>query len=390
MLDQFSNLMSLFVGFLGFLVVIFIAMSYKWSALFNMYLLVVFLLISFRLTHFGLSGFYNLTAFNKYSYLLGPLYLVAIPSIYLYFESLFSDRIYLNRKRIIHLLFPVANLLLNVLQHNFLIFNSNFIDVIQTALVLLFIMSYCFAVVYLSYKKLWSKNNDSPALSEIHNALMKKWALFLLAVLIILSFRLVYAIYSEAQEHVKIFGFQSSIIKSVLWLLVFVTILRTPELLYGYPKLQNRLPEPSVNPIAVSAIWSESASEIKNSQDSKLNESIAAKVDIYLTNIKNFVALQFPFRSNNYAIKDLSKDLNIPISHLSYLFKYHCEMSFVEFKNHNRIQDAVNFIDKDFLEAQTFEALAEQVGFSSYNAFFVSFKKETGLSPKDFHLNRGF
>lgn len=388
MLDQLDSFISLFVGFLGFLVVIFIVMSYKWSAFFNLYLIIVFLVVSFRLIHIGLLGFYDLGDFNTYSFYVGPIVLFTIPSVYLYFESLYSDRVYFNPKRTLHLIFPLSNLLLNGLQYNFSILNSSLIETIQIISIQVFIVGYCLASIYLSYKNLWAKRNESPALSSVHEALMKKWAVFLLVVIVALSIKLVYSIYTEMHENSRIVGYRSSLLRSMLWFFVFVNILRSPELLYGYPKLKNRFVEPEAKPVVISPVWVDNVSEIKSAQDSKLNESIDAKIGSYLEEIERYINSNHPFRNSRYAIKDLSKDLNIPASHLSYVFKYHCEMSFVEFRNQNRIKDAVNYINTDFLETQTFDALADAVGFTSYNAFFVSFKKYTGLAPKDYLQNR--
>ncbi|MFD2552692.1 helix-turn-helix domain-containing protein [Bizionia sediminis] len=388
MLDQLDSFLSLFVGFLGFLVVVFIITSYKWSAFFNLYLIIVFLVVSFRLVHIGLLGFYDLGSFNTYSFYMGPIILFAIPSVYLYFESLYSDRVHFNPKRTLHLIFPLSNLLLNSLQYNFSILNSCLIETIQIISIQVFIIGYCLASIYLSYNNLWAKRNDSSALSSVHEALMKKWAVFLLLVLVTLSIKLVYSIYTEMNENARIVGYKSSLVKSLLWFFVFVYILRSPELLYGYPKLKNRFQELEKKSQAVSPVWVDNIPEIKSAQDSKLNESIDTKIGSYLAEIERYINSNHPFRNSKYTIKDLSKDLNIPASHLSYVFKYHCEMSFVEFRNQNRIKDAVKYINTDFLENQTFDALADAVGFTSYNAFFVSFKKYTGLAPKDYIQSR--
>jgi YesN/AraC family two-component response regulator len=88
------------------------------------------------------------------------------------------------------------------------------------------------------------------------------------------------------------------------------------------------------------------------------------------------------------SINDLSNSLNIPSSHLAYIFKCHCKLSFVEYKNYCKINDSLNLINNNFLESKTFDALAYKVGFKSYNSFFIYFKKQTNYSPKDYLLNK--
>ncbi|WP_339627043.1 helix-turn-helix domain-containing protein [uncultured Winogradskyella sp.] len=384
MSDQLGNFVPIFVGFLGLLVVIFIISYYKRSAIFNVYLLLLFLIISFRLVHIGAVGIYDLSLFNSYVSYLGPIYLFGIPLVYLYFESLYADSLYFNPKHLWHLVFPLANMLLNGLQLDVLALNTPLIEFIQVYSILAFIVCYSIAIIYLSYKNLWHKARKSIVLSSIHESKMMNWALFLLIILVLLSFRLVYSIYSEIQGDTRILGYNGALLKSIIWFIVFVKILMSPELLYGYPKLKPIGVVEDDKPITKSALWTENISEIKSTQDAKLNETIDVKITSYLRDIEDYVSLHHPFRNNTYTIKDLAKGLQVPVSHLAYVFKYHCEMSFVEFRNHHRIKDALHLISINFLDAQTFEALAVKVGFSSYNSFFVSFKRYTGASPKDY------
>jgi AraC-like DNA-binding protein len=74
----------------------------------------------------------------------------------------------------------------------------------------------------------------------------------------------------------------------------------------------------------------------------------------------------------------------VPKSHVVFLFKYHCTISFVDFKKIIRVQKAVLLIEEGFLKSNTLEALAVRTGFSSYSPFFKSFKSITGMSPKDY------
>jgi AraC-like DNA-binding protein len=76
--------------------------------------------------------------------------------------------------------------------------------------------------------------------------------------------------------------------------------------------------------------------------------------------------------------------LNIPKSHLSYLFKYHSKISFSDYKKIARIEYALHLIQSDYLKTNTFDSLAKEVGFSSYNPFFTSFKDIIGKPPQEY------
>lgn len=384
MLDPFSSFLSFFVGFLGFLVILFIIMSFKKSALFNIYLLVLFFFISVRLIHNGLLGIYDTPIINEYYVYIGPIYLFAIPTFYLYFDSLYADRIYFNPRHLLHLIFPLVNLFLNSFKHHFSEVNIALIETVQVFSILGFLFSYGSISLYLGYKKLWHKSSVFLELSTEHEEKMRKWTIFLFVIMCILSFRLVYSVFSEIKEETRIMGYHGSLVISVIWLVVFVKVLRSPELLYGYPKLKNITAQIDQIPTETSSLWSRGDVDIINLKDVKLSESISAKIEPYFIKIEDYVTSNRFFSNPKYSIKDLANGLNIPVSHLAYIFKYHCEMPFVEYRNHQRIKDAVNFIHSNFLKTQTLESLAIAVGFTSYNSFFVSFKKHTGLSPKLF------
>jgi AraC-like DNA-binding protein len=83
----------------------------------------------------------------------------------------------------------------------------------------------------------------------------------------------------------------------------------------------------------------------------------------------------------------MANELNIPVSHLIYMFKYHCQYTFTEYKTIIKIEDAKRLIESGFLTVNTLESLAIEVGFSSYNPFFTAFKKLTGKSPNEYAMS---
>lgn len=83
----------------------------------------------------------------------------------------------------------------------------------------------------------------------------------------------------------------------------------------------------------------------------------------------------------------LANKLGVPTSHIVYLFKYHSNISFSEFRMRSRIHDAINLIESDYLKINTLESLAYKTGFASYSPFFSAFKKVTSFSPQDYLKN---
>jgi AraC-like DNA-binding protein len=76
--------------------------------------------------------------------------------------------------------------------------------------------------------------------------------------------------------------------------------------------------------------------------------------------------------------------LGVPESHLTYLFRYHCSLSFLEYRNKERIKFSISLIENGYLSKNTLDSLAKDVGFSSYSPFYNAFKKINGIGPNEF------
>ena len=81
---------------------------------------------------------------------------------------------------------------------------------------------------------------------------------------------------------------------------------------------------------------------------------------------------------------ELALKTKIPISHLSFIFKYHSDISFSNYRKMSRILDAVTLIEEGFLKTNTLDALSEKVGFNTYNSFYIGFKEITSKTPQNY------
>jgi len=142
------------------------------------------------------------------------------------------------------------------------------------------------------------------------------------------------------------------------------------------------------NNIILDKIWiKKSLQKITNIKDLKLTEKINPCLDSYIHRIEEISFYGKYFRNSEKSIEDLAKELNIPASHIFYLFKYHSKESFTDFKKIVRIEDAVELCSSGFLQKNTLDALATEVGFTSYSSFFTSFKSILGVSPQEYFEN---
>ena len=90
------------------------------------------------------------------------------------------------------------------------------------------------------------------------------------------------------------------------------------------------------------------------------------------------------FRDPDIKLNDIAHQLGMPSSHLVYLMKYHCCLTFTELKHLVQIRDALRYIENGYLNSNTLESLALDVGYKSYNPFFSSFKNLLKVSPNEY------
>lgn len=83
----------------------------------------------------------------------------------------------------------------------------------------------------------------------------------------------------------------------------------------------------------------------------------------------------------------MANELKIPVSHINFIFRYHCLESFQDYKKIVRIHDACKMLDNRYLNQKTVQALSEAVGFSSYITFYNAFKSIKGVTTLEY-VNR--
>lgn len=365
--------------------------SYRSNPLYNAYLLLIFALISIR---FFIHGSYELGI----QALLAPksgspsiLYLVIIPCFYLYYKNLIHQKKIYSPKDLKHLLFIVFLYAINTnstLKESVL-FHYGFIT--NFVLISAFALFYLVLIFRLLSKNIWFKK-DIP-ISDIHFNLIKNWTIYLFTLNVLEAFVLLISIYKEVNSGSMISGKAMAPIMLVFWLFVFFKILISPEILYGLPVLnkkllkfknstsENKEQSPS---IGITNHWKLETKTHKSDQDLKLQEKIKSNISNYIQEIDKLSNEANIFRQSDISLTDLSNKLGVPTSHIVFLFKYHSNVSFSEYRMHSRIQDAITLIKSGYLKTNTLESLAYRTGFASYNPFFSAFKKVTSYSPQDY------
>ena len=80
----------------------------------------------------------------------------------------------------------------------------------------------------------------------------------------------------------------------------------------------------------------------------------------------------------------LSKDINLPIHHVTYFFNNINDEKYIEWRSRLRVVHALSLINSEKGYVKTIESLGKESGFKSYATFIQSFKQVTGKLPKDY------
>jgi AraC-like DNA-binding protein len=166
---------------------------------------------------------------------------------------------------------------------------------------------------------------------------------------------------------------------------IFVKIILTPKILYGYNFLNKTIDAFTEN-VVLSSVWliEGTVLPITSERDKKIEEKMSSLLIQYIHQIEELSFHTPAFRNPDLTLNDISDALKIPYSHINYIVKYHCNESFTDYKKIVRIHDATKLLQGGYLDNQKVESLAAVVGFSSYNTFIIAFKNITGLTAQEY------
>jgi AraC-like DNA-binding protein len=91
-----------------------------------------------------------------------------------------------------------------------------------------------------------------------------------------------------------------------------------------------------------------------------------------------------PYLRQGYSLRNLSEDLNITYTYLSYIINREMGISFNDFINKYRIEHLKRLLDQQDVGLYTLEGLAYASGFNSRSTFYRAFYKITGSMPSEF------
>lgn len=152
---------------------------------------------------------------------------------------------------------------------------------------------------------------------------------------------------------------------STLYLLFRFIILKSVEIYFFYRYENAKLTEALSKKYKDSPLTTQSSTRLAN----ELTDLIEAK-KLYL--------------NDSLSLRDLSEALGTSPRYLSQSINENFNCNFFDFTNNYRIEEAKKmFLDKRYSDYKIYEIMYA-VGFNSRSSFITAFKKNTGLTPKEF------
>jgi len=374
-MKTFFDLLFILNGTLGLICVFLIFLSIRKNRTVNLYLALIFFAASTRLI---LIGFIELTHNTELlnSLSQNDFSLLALPLPYLYFRNLAFKKSVFKARYLLHFLLP----LLVTIEMNYHLFEKVFqvdLNFFMTPLIISIILFNIIIDFIILRKSFWRTTTVIEIKTE-HETLLKKWTIVFFSAFMVSAIKIIWdQLLFNDYPH-----FSENFFTWISWLIVFIMILSSPDVLNVYISQISRERDKSTKSISNWRL--KPTIKITNPKDVHLSLKIKGELGEYFIRITQFVEKNHLFRKSDFSIQDLALKSKIPISHLSFVFKYHSEISFTDFRKKERIKDAVALIEEGYLKSNTLETLSKTVGFNTYNSFFMGFKEITGKAPQNY------
>lgn len=124
--------------------------------------------------------------------------------------------------------------------------------------------------------------------------------------------------------------------------------------------------------------------EKKQKQQKSIEETSSSIVDNYLPKLLRFMEQKKPYTNPDLTIKDLAKELSIPVYMLSKIINDKLGHNYFSFINQYRIDNVKNALENPVNKNEQIMILAYASGFNSKSTFNNYFKKHTSLSPTQY------
>lgn len=380
---MFSNIILFITAALGFLCTAFIFGKNKnrENSLINKYLIIITTITALRFFFLGLSEAFPELNVSNIATVLDKSFIMMMPCFFLYFQNVVRE----NKFELGNSLHFIVPFLMATFYNTPIFVTSVSSDLARKLFFFTCIalcLNYSITGFVLLYKNVWRRKSDIKAIQQ-QNKLIKNWSIFLyVAFIVLVLIRVATSIISNKPGS---FSNEYLWVTGLAWIVIFAKIILTPQILYGY-NLLNKTIDAATEKVILRSVWHIQGTllPIISEKDKKLEEKIKSLLLKYLHQIEELSFHSDAFRNPDLSLDDIAVALNIPISHINFIFKYHCNERFTDYKKIVRIHDATKLLEGGFLNNHKIESLSAIVGFSTYNTFNLAFKNITGVTTQDY------
>jgi AraC-like DNA-binding protein len=345
-------------------------------SLINKYLILIIAVNSIRFFLHGINITFPEIYITKFVKILDVISVMLMPCFYLYFYNIINEDKF-NSKNLLHFLVPFLLGCIYLLSYFVESYKIELVQKLFFSVSIILYLTYAILGFMLLYKNVWNRKTEIKVVQKQNNVI-KNWTIFLFVCLVlILTINVIKSLIFKN----PIFSYNYLWISSLVWMSVFVKLILTPEILYGYNFL-NKTIKKEAKELLLNNVWQIEAKAIPIiiGREKILAPKINLLLMEYLHQIEELSFHNQAFRNPDYGLNDLALALNIPVSHINFIFKYHCIESFSDYKKIVRINDAIQLLENGYLNKHKVETLATHVGFASYNTFILAFKSITGVT----------
>jgi AraC-like DNA-binding protein len=108
------------------------------------------------------------------------------------------------------------------------------------------------------------------------------------------------------------------------------------------------------------------------------------QLENYKEQLSNLMQSEQAYLNADLTLPKLASLVNCPVNHLSQVINSGFDMSFFDYLNQFRIEDAKKLLCLEDGQLQAILSIAFEVGFNSNSAFYAAFKKSCGMTPAQY------
>lgn len=314
----------------------------------------------FQLLLFTTKEIYNYTFLINADF---PIFYLFGPTIYLFVRQMIGDNFKINYKLLIHFLIAIPGIVYfiyfktysneQVLQY----LNSPDIPIFEVILNLIGFSSFAFYFIISLFKIIKYLKDDTLCQSETERkrAIWLRNTIILFIIITITFSPLVIVLHNDI--YTQLLGLSSI---NIVFIYLFISFYGRPELLQGLEKSDNK-----------------TVKYLGSTLSSTKVEELTAKINAIME-------VKKPFLNQDMSLSEMADMLDISSHQLSQVINQKFKMSFSDFINKYRIDEALKILNDKNSAKYTLESIANDCGFGNRVSFNSAFKKFTGKSPSDY------